>query len=203
MAKIKIPAARVRQGGLVLYATALKVKDLISQDFYSVETLDPEDNDDKGYQRLLNTARAKKLADYIVKGQDSQDAFLPTSVFLATDKSIGFIYSFGLNLTDGYVFINTFIGESSRQKGYGAEASVLLTCYLFNSFPLFKVYYEAFGYNNSSLSMMRTAGLHEEGCFRGHRFWEGEHHDVVRFAAYRDRLDRIRRLEKRFKGCKI
>jgi DGQHR domain-containing protein len=90
LAKIIIPAARVRQGGLVLYATALKVKDLISEDFYSVETLDPEDTDDKGYQRLLNKARAKKLADYIVQGQDSQDAFLPTSVFLATDKSIDF-----------------------------------------------------------------------------------------------------------------
>src|SRR5258705_2064212 len=68
----------------------MKVKQLVSSGFYSVETLDPEDTDDKGYQRLLNTARAKKLADYIIKGQDSHDAFLPTSVFLATDKSIDF-----------------------------------------------------------------------------------------------------------------
>lgn len=88
MATIKIPAARVKQGALVLYATSLRVKDLLSEQFYSVETLDP--HDDKGYQRLLNTSRAKKLADYIVKGQDSKDAFLPTSVFLATDKSIPF-----------------------------------------------------------------------------------------------------------------
>jgi DGQHR domain-containing protein len=42
------------------------------------------------YQRLLNIARAKRLADYIIKGQDNQDAFLPTSVFLATDKSIAY-----------------------------------------------------------------------------------------------------------------
>lgn len=55
-----------------------------------METLDPDNLNDKGYQRLLNKARAKKLADYIVKGQDSQDAFLPTSVFLATDKTIAF-----------------------------------------------------------------------------------------------------------------
>jgi DGQHR domain-containing protein len=68
----------------------MKVSDLVSDGFYSVETLDPENLNDKGYQRLLNKARAKKLADYIVKGQDSQDAFLPTSVFLATDKSIPF-----------------------------------------------------------------------------------------------------------------
>jgi DGQHR domain-containing protein len=68
----------------------LKVRDLVSDNFYSVETLDPDDVNDKGYQRLLNIARAKKLADYIAKGQDSHDAFLPTSVFLATDKTIAF-----------------------------------------------------------------------------------------------------------------
>lgn len=89
MATIKIPAARVTQGDLVLYATSIKVNELVAKNFYNVETLDPDDNE-KGYQRLLNTARAKKLADYIVKGQDSHDAFLPTSVFLATDKSIAF-----------------------------------------------------------------------------------------------------------------
>lgn len=87
---IVVPAAKVRQGELVLYTTSLTVRDLITDGFYSVETLDPEDINDKGYQRLLNKARAKKLADYIVRGQDSQDAFLPTSVFLATDKSVPF-----------------------------------------------------------------------------------------------------------------
>lgn len=88
--KIVISASKVRQGSLVLYTTSMKVRDLVSEGFYSVETLDPENLSDKGYQRLLNKARAKKLADYIVKGQDTQDSFLPTSVFLATDKSIDF-----------------------------------------------------------------------------------------------------------------
>lgn len=101
--KIRIAAARVRQGGLTLYATSIKVKELVSEKFYSVETLDPDDLSDKGYQRLLNTARAKRLADYIVKGQDSNDAFLPTSVFLATDKSIAF------NEQDNTIEIDTSI----------------------------------------------------------------------------------------------
>ncbi|MEQ1492957.1 MAG: hypothetical protein ABL932_20630, partial [Terricaulis sp.] len=65
MTNIVVPAARVRQGALTLYATSLKVRDLVAEKFYSVETLDPDDPSDKGYQRLLNTARAKKLADYI------------------------------------------------------------------------------------------------------------------------------------------
>lgn len=59
MAKLKLAAARIRQGDLTLYATSLRVKDLLTKDFFSVETLDPEDNDDSGFQRLLNKARAK------------------------------------------------------------------------------------------------------------------------------------------------
>lgn len=87
---IKRPAALVKQGSLTLYATSLKVSDLLIPSFYSVETLDPENINDKGYQRLLNKGRAKKLADYIAAGQETQDAFLPTSIFLATDKDIPF-----------------------------------------------------------------------------------------------------------------
>ena len=89
MAKLIIPAAKVRQGALNLFATSLRVKDLLAKNFYSVDTLDPDD-EDNGFQRLLNTARAKKLAEYILRGQDTKDAFLPTSVFLATDKSLPF-----------------------------------------------------------------------------------------------------------------
>lgn len=84
------PAALVKQGQLTLYSTSLKVSDLLIPDFYSVETLDPEDPSDKGYQRLLNKARAKKLADYIIAGQETKDAFLPTSIFIATHKDIAF-----------------------------------------------------------------------------------------------------------------
>ncbi|MCY7344598.1 MAG: hypothetical protein LH614_00100 [Pyrinomonadaceae bacterium] len=91
MAKpITRPAALVKQGNLKLYATSLRVADLLTNNFYTIERLDPENSSDKGYQRLLNKGRAKKLADYLVDGQENQDAFLPTSVFLATDKDISF-----------------------------------------------------------------------------------------------------------------
>ncbi|MCW5200454.1 DGQHR domain-containing protein, partial [Desulfobulbus sp. F4] len=88
--KISRPAAMVKQGNLILYATSFKVSDLLRPNFYNVETLDSDGISDKGYQRLLNKARAKKLAKYIVDGIETQDAFLPTSIFLATDKVIRF-----------------------------------------------------------------------------------------------------------------
>lgn len=89
MTEIRLAAARIQQGGLTLFATSIAVRDLIRKGFYSVETLDPAEASE-GYQRLLNVARAKKLADYVVRGQESSDAFLPTSVFLATDRVVAF-----------------------------------------------------------------------------------------------------------------
>lgn len=89
MVNIIRPAALVRQGSLKLYATSLKVSDLNRPNFYTINKLDP-DGAGPGYQRLLNEGRAKRLADYLLDGHAEQDAFLPTSVFLATNKDIPF-----------------------------------------------------------------------------------------------------------------
>jgi DGQHR domain-containing protein len=86
------PAALIRQGSLTLYATSLKVSDLKRPNFYTISKLDPDDAG-PGYQRLLNEGRAKRLAEYLVDGQIEKDAFLPTSIFLATNKDIPFDFS--------------------------------------------------------------------------------------------------------------
>ena len=84
---IKRTAVKVKQGSLDLYATSLKVSDLMINDFYQVDKLD-SNNDSSGYQRLLDKTRAKRLADYINEASKDGDAFLPTSILIATDKSI-------------------------------------------------------------------------------------------------------------------
>ena len=89
MQTITRPAALVRQGSLRLYATSLQVRDLKRDNFYTINKLDPDDVG-PGYQRLLNEGRAKRLAEYLLDGQTEEDAFLPTSIFLATNKNILF-----------------------------------------------------------------------------------------------------------------
>jgi len=89
LATITRPAALVRQGVLRLYATSLQVRDLMRPNFYTINKLDSAD-EASGYQRLLNEGRAKRLAEYLIDGHAEKDAFLPTSIFLATSKSIQF-----------------------------------------------------------------------------------------------------------------
>jgi DGQHR domain-containing protein len=88
MTELQRPATQIRQGNLVLYATALRVRDLRQPNFYKIDTLDPDEG--TGYQRILNETRAKRLADYLLDGHKALEAFLPTSIFLATDKLLPF-----------------------------------------------------------------------------------------------------------------
>jgi len=90
---IHTPAARIQQGDCVLYVTALKVKDLISANVCGGQTFDPERLNDRVRKRDRNVARAKKVADFIIKNiksWDAQDASLSFSVLLTTEKSIEF-----------------------------------------------------------------------------------------------------------------
>jgi len=114
-------------------------------------------------------------------------------------KSIGTIFAYDLNLTDGYIYISTYVVNEYWGKGYGIEACVLLTYHFFNTLPLHKIYFELFSYNKPSLSSLVGMGLSEEGRFRGHRFFEGQRHDLLRYAIYRDSLKRLRKLVNWFK----
>ncbi len=82
-------AAKIQQGRLTIYSTSLFVSDLLEPNFYQIERLDSSDST-KGYQRVLDEKRKKKLAEYLTQAWKEGDAFLPTSIFLATDKNINY-----------------------------------------------------------------------------------------------------------------
>lgn len=126
MTTITRPAALIRQGSLKLYATSIKVADLNLPNFYTINTLDPEEAG-PGYQRILNQGRAKRLADYLLDGQTEGDAFLPTSIFLATNKDIPFdsatntiTFDVGavgpFNVVDGQHRIAGLIGAAAKNS---------------------------------------------------------------------------------------
>lgn len=84
---IEKTASKVVQGSLVIYATSLKVSDLMVPQFYKVDKLDASSTN-SGFQRVLDKTRARRLSKYILDAWEDGDAFLPTSIFLATDKDV-------------------------------------------------------------------------------------------------------------------
>ena len=88
MADFSRPAVEIKQGNLTLYLTYVTPRDLFSDNFYTVEKLDSSTQE--GYQRLLHAPRARRLSRHLTEANSEGYAHLPTTVFLATDKSVDF-----------------------------------------------------------------------------------------------------------------
>ena len=88
MADFSRPAVEIKQGNLTLYLTYVTPRDLFGGNFYAVEKLDSDTQE--GYQRILNETRARRLSRHLTEANGDGYAHLPTTVFLATDKSVDF-----------------------------------------------------------------------------------------------------------------
>lgn len=88
MAEVRRSAIRIQQGKRTLFLTSFTVKDFLSRDFYRVDRLDVQST--TGMQRLLNDSRARSFGNDVVDADKLNEAFLPTSVFLATEGSISY-----------------------------------------------------------------------------------------------------------------
>lgn len=82
------PAIQVLQGNLTLYLTYVTPHDLATDNFYTVDKL--ESRQRGGFQRILNERRAKRLSRHLTEANDHGYAHLPTTIFLATDKSVDY-----------------------------------------------------------------------------------------------------------------
>jgi RimJ/RimL family protein N-acetyltransferase len=101
-----------------------------------------------------------------------------------TETPVGTIFAYDASIGDGYAFGTIYIDEPYRRKRYGLQALCLFIDYLFTYFPLRKLYSDVYAYNIHSLSVMRAAGVVQEGCFREHRYHAGRYEDLYRFSLY-------------------
>lgn len=92
MTEFRRPAIRIKQDKRYLFLTFLTVRDFMAGDkhnvFYRIDRLDVKEG--KGMQRLLDEARARSFGKDIMAANQQREAFLPTSVFLATSGNISY-----------------------------------------------------------------------------------------------------------------
>ena len=86
MTRITSPAVKIEQDGKPVFLTSFTVADFLTPGFYRVEELVAQTAD--GYQRVMDKRRARRFAKDV--DELGKNAFLPTSVFLATGKELDY-----------------------------------------------------------------------------------------------------------------
>jgi RimJ/RimL family protein N-acetyltransferase len=103
-------------------------------------------------------------------------------------KLIGIMGLHRINVKDRTATTGSIIGEKEYWgKGYGTEAKMLLLHYAFNTLNLRKICSAAIAFNERSLRFNRKCGYEIEGTLR-EQFWRnGQYHDLVQIAVFRDK----------------
>lgn len=107
------------------------------------------------------------------------------------NKIIGTEFSYGLNSYDGYAFVTIFLEESYRKKGYAPEATISFIEFLFKNFSLHKIYMDVYEFNKLSFHTLEKRGAVIEGVLKEHHIYNGQRHNLYRFAIYRKDSEQI------------
>lgn len=90
------------------------------------------------------------------------------------NQQIGYVHNYDFSIKDGRCKIVVFIAAKYRTTGIGGVVAIDFMKYLFDSYPLRKVYLDIYDYNKQSLESNLRAGFKEEGQLKEYRFYNGK-----------------------------
>ncbi len=137
----------------------------------------------------------RRISSYDEFTLQAEDEFRNAITFVVVKRSnlqpIGFAQAYNLNLTDGWAYILGYLVPEAR-RGHGAEVAILLLKYLFDHFPLRKVYASNFEYNVATNSMLRRMGFKQEVRAKQHVWYDDRYWDLIRLGCFREDWDKFR-----------
>ncbi|MGN1345010.1 MAG: GNAT family N-acetyltransferase [Traorella sp.] len=101
--------------------------------------------------------------------------------FIIKDKNnrkIGYAYNYDFSLQHGHCKLVVYIEPEYRKIGIGAFAAIRFISYLFETYPLLKLYSTIYTYNQESRKSNLAAGFVEEGVLKEYRYYDGQMHDL-------------------------
>lgn len=110
------------------------------------------------------------------------------------DTPVGFFYSYHYSPSDGYAYTTLAMDDECRLSGIAAEAGIIAYRYLFEKYPIRKLYAEIYEYNQASLSFIRRIGFEEEGFLKNHIYYQGRYYGKFIYALYPERAEKFYRL---------
>ena len=117
---------------------------------------------------------------------DRKDSVTLTIVTLA-GKPIGVMSINNIDWIDGTANTGAFIGEKSYWgKGYGTDAKMQILNFAFNTLNLRKICSRVYAFNKRSVAYSKHCGYRDDGVQRNHVFRNGEYHDVIQLAIFKE-----------------
>lgn len=105
----------------------------------------------------------------------------------------GFLRAYNLNPVDGWTWTQMYMTPLVRKRPFWiGEAAALFAHYLFEMFPLRKLYFEVFEYNIQSLRLCERLGCRPCGRFPDHIWYGDKMWDSVLFTLTRKDWDDLR-----------
>ena len=115
-----------------------------------------------------------------------QNEFHDFRMILSCERVIGFAYNYDFSLINGHCKICMDILEECRNSGAGGIATILYIDYLFQNYPIRKVYTTVYDYNKQSMLSNVRSGFTEEGVLKRYKYHNGVYSDIHYFSINRD-----------------
>src|SRR4030042_2279377 len=111
---------------------------------------------------------------------------MQTGIALAIrDTSSGRCIGFGelheIASREGTAAFLVQIDKEARGAGLGMLSVLEILNYAFSSYPLRKLYADTYEYNILAATLLRVAGVREEGHLRKHLWWRDRYWDLIRW----------------------
>lgn len=119
----------------------------------------------------------------------------------ATMQPVGIVSAFSADHRNGFAHVAIVTDQRFQRGVVGIEAASLFLDYLFDHFPLRKIYAQSPSWNLHQFGNGRNRLFREEGRLRTHEFYAGRYWDLCMAAVYRTdweaRRNRRRRIAER------
>ena len=148
---------------------------------------------DREVTRTLLVSRPINLqaeVEYLENAYKSEHDTVLGIAVKETDKLVGSTGLQRMDFSNRHVRFGIFIGEKEEWgKGYGTEATLLMTQYAFETLNMNRVWLHVFADNERGIRAYERVGFTREGVLRQESYREGRYWNTITMAILREEWD--------------
>lgn len=152
--------------------------------------------------RNHEAVRKNMYTDHVISEDEHFSWFQRTSsdnsikhfIFESHGKPLGFVSFSQIDEANKRAHWAFYSGDLST-KGLGSRMEFLALTYAFDELGLNKLCCEVLGFNQSVVKFHQKFGFEIEGCLKQHHIKDGEAHDIILLAFYKDKWPHVKKTQ--------